>query len=650
MTKKQFSFRKAMSQKNKFFSIFSFFLLGIIIFSHLFFGLYHLGKEAYVDEKLWTYSKQKRIEKYWNNIKQRDWYHTRPSDKPGITLAFISAPSLFFVTPSNFKEPILNKKAFEQMLWTMRLPILFISTLSILLFYYIIKKTFNNEIALLSSIFIGLSPILLGISRIINPDALSWIFIPLALLAYLSYQKNTDRKTLYLTGFFLGLALLTKYIANILFPIFISLIFIKTLFEKYPQNKLRLYLKKSFSDLVKITLTALITFTIFYPGVWIKPSRILLGTIWSQAFASIWQYFVALLLFFFFDYYFNNFNITLWLSEKLNSLKSIILKFLPLIFITIIIITIYYTYFPTPTLSFESILYSPKTSLSKHRTNIWGAFITSFYVPLFSFGPIVFLGTLLTSFFSTSKIWSKSKKNTLKISKNTIYTVWSLMFFIFVFYGASLLSGVIPTLRYQIALYPLWLILASFGWYCLWKNSFNNFIFAIKTSKQPKKYSFYFLLFTFILFGILTLQNVKPFYFSYNSPLLPPNQLINPKDMGDGSYEIAQYLNSLPDAKNLNIWSDRRGVCSFFIGNNCNRSIKKQDFIKHGPDYDFFIVSKAREYKEIYYWKIYGGGTPDFPLRLDLIYKEKNPIFIIPPGHRQANYIKVVSGEKFKIK
>ena len=68
----------------------TFTVLTVIIATHLFFGLYRLGKAAYVDERLWTYSKEKRIEKYWKNIKEHDWKHTRPSDKPGITLAIIS--------------------------------------------------------------------------------------------------------------------------------------------------------------------------------------------------------------------------------------------------------------------------------------------------------------------------------------------------------------------------------------------------------------------------------------------------------------------------------------------------------------------------------------------------------------------------------
>lgn len=163
--------------------IFSTILLLIISLLYLSFGLYHLGKAAYVDERLWTYSKQKRIEKYWNNIKEHDWKNTRPSDKPGITLAIISYPSLKFVTPSNFIESRDNKADFMKMLFTMRLPLIILGALSLFLFYYFSSLIFNKKIGLLVTGFIGLSPILVGIGRLINPDALSWIIMPLTFIA-----------------------------------------------------------------------------------------------------------------------------------------------------------------------------------------------------------------------------------------------------------------------------------------------------------------------------------------------------------------------------------------------------------------------------------------------------------------------------------
>ena len=40
--------------------------------------------------------------------------------------------------------------------------------------------------------------------------------------------------------------------------------------------------------------------------------------------------------------------------------------------------------------------------------------------------------------------------------------------------------------------------------------------------------------------------------------------------MGDGNYEAAQFLNALPDAENLNVWSDKNGV---FVHTNYSREV-----------------------------------------------------------------------------
>jgi hypothetical protein len=635
--------KKTSSKKPVAITLLTALILIVVLTTRFFFGFYHLGKESYVDERLWTYGKEKRLEKYWNNIKEFDWGHTKPSDKPGITLAIISIPSLFFVTPSDFKEPITDKESFVQMFKIMRLPILIVSTLLILLFYFIIRKSFNQKIALLSAILIGLSPILLGISRIINPDALSWIFIPASFLSFLAYQQKPSRQLRNLTGILLGLSLLTKYIANILFPVFIALIFWKVLWDEKPSSELKKcskYLKQNFSDLLKITLLALLTFTILYPGVWVKPSRLLIGTLWSQAFLPVWKPFVGLIFFLVLDCYFNNCKLFALFTKKISFLKKIITFILPTTFLFIVLIVLYYTYTPQHSLPFEKILYSPKTMLLRGKATFGQSLLTAFYVPLFALNPLALLGVL---FALLVQILSSLKNKTLsKLSSKFTYNFWAILFFIFVFYSASLFSKVIPTLRYQIALLPLWFILATLGWYYFWQ---------LFSQKLPsfKNTIFYLLILIFLILQINTLRQIKPFYFSYNSSLLPQNHLINPKDMGDGSYEAAQYLNSLPNAKNLNIWSDRRGVCVFFVGEKCNRSIKRRDFLKHGPNYDFFAVSKARRQKMLFLWEVYGGRTDKFPLALEKIYDDPNPDFVVHPGQRQDNYVKIVSGEKYKI-
>jgi hypothetical protein len=48
--------------------------------------------------------------------------------------------------------------------------------------------------------------------------------------------------------------------------------------------------------------------------------------------------------------------------------------------------------------------------------------------------------------------------------------------------------------------------------------------------------------------------------------LLPQDFATDVKDMGAGSYEAAEYLNHLPEAKQTAIWTDKSGVCKFYVG------------------------------------------------------------------------------------
>ena len=96
-------------------------------------------------------------------------------------------------------------QALHSLYFDLRLPV-FLFTLAILpVFYWLIKRLLGKRIARSSIIFIGLSPVLLGISLMINADAVLWSLLPLTLLSFLVYQKENNRNFLYLSGFLLGI-------------------------------------------------------------------------------------------------------------------------------------------------------------------------------------------------------------------------------------------------------------------------------------------------------------------------------------------------------------------------------------------------------------------------------------------------------------
>jgi hypothetical protein len=360
--------------------------------------------------------------------------------------------------------------------------------------------------------------------------------------------------------------------------------------------------------------------------------RLLLGTIWSQPFEPVWKIFALFIIVVIIDYFFNKSLILLWIAFQLQKLKKFFIVLIPILFFIATILVIYYTYNISQPINFEQILLSPKTSLSLNwngNTTMPKAFIVSFYPLIFGISPIVFLGLFFTFFFLL-----KEKNKTNLIQKNA---TWHLLLFIIIFYTGSIFSTTIPTVRYQIILYPLIFITSAYGWHYLYSSICKN------------KKSFYFIIIVILICGIYSLFTIKPFYFSYNSPLLPKNHLISPKDMGDGNYEMAQYLNSLPNAKNLNIWSDKRGVCTFFVG-KCVNVIRKADFIKNGPHYDYFVISKGREKRTVDLSRGYSQMRPDYPVRLDLLYTANpQPVYELHPCNRDANYIRVIPKQNTKI-
>ncbi|EKE18613.1 MAG: hypothetical protein ACD_9C00286G0004, partial [uncultured bacterium] len=259
------------------------------------FGNYKLAQFSAVDEPLWTFD---RIPSFWKNISEKNWSNTNISDKPGITVAIISGIGLLDVNPYLYDEKNESSKNLniEKMNYALRFPLLLFTILMLPMFYFLIERLLGAKTALLATAMIGLSPILLGMSRIINPDALLWIFAPLSILSFLIYQKKQLSAYLYLAGIFLGLAILTKYVANILYVFFFGMIFLEYIFnfQRYENTTVRKYLKCSIINFLILVIISLATFYLLYPGTWLRPDRIFKGTIMSQAFISTWPIFAAI--------------------------------------------------------------------------------------------------------------------------------------------------------------------------------------------------------------------------------------------------------------------------------------------------------------------------------------------------------------------
>ncbi len=588
------------------------------------FGLPRLLPYSAVDEPYWTFE---RTPDFWQAIKTQKWKNTKVNDKPGITVAWLSGAGLLTIDPLEYKSLREEPKNPEQMEAmntinvAFRLPIYLVALLSLPLFYFLIRKAIGRSVALVATVAIGLSPILLGISLIVNPDSLLWIFLPLAILARLTYGRGGDWKYLILAGILTGLSLLTKYVANILFVFFLALPFLEYIFaSKKPE--IVSFLKRAFRDFAILVTIAVATFAALFPATWVKPRMILEGTVLSAAFKSTWPLFAGILALFALDALLFHGKITGSVLAFFSKYNRVFLAFLSGVFLAISAFVILNTRLGMKWFDFEAIVMSPKNSeetatFVKSIGNI-GA---DFYSLLFGLHPLL-LSFLFVTFLLA--IFGKIK------SAGKSITVASFAFFILLYYGGSEANYVIATVRYQIALYPLVLIVAAIGVVTLFE--------CLNVRKYSSRWhrSFAILLLVALLAGSLFI--VRPHYLVYASSLLPETHILNYKDMGDGSYEAAEYLNSLPDARNLRVWSDKGAVCAAFIG-DCSVSFNEKRFEANIPDY--LVLSTGRKRKTVSMWL-----SSNVSIRFKDAYESAPAEFVEILDGRPDNFVKVIDVKK----
>ena len=590
-------------------------IIVIVLLVNLTLGLARLGNYSSVDEPYWTYG---RITKFWNGIKAHNWKTTSVNDKPGITVAILSGAGLATIDPMPYKSLRGDVKTDAELRdintinFAFRLPIYLFCVLLLPFFYILLRKLFNQTTALIGFTLIGLSPIILGISLIINPDSLLWIFLPLSFLSYLVFQRTESKKYLYWSGFLLGLALLTKYVANILYIFFFFLPFLEyILVEKKPE--LRPYLKKSLRQYAILIGISMATYFILYPATWVNPKILLDGTFLSQAFRSTWPLFVGLALFIVADILFFKDRLTKWTLDFLSTYRHLLVQAISTIFLMGIIFTLLNTYTGMRLFDTAATLASPKgegASLLLYADKI----TADIYSLIFGISPIALLGLVAALLLVTKKKWLDSYEAKI---------VFFFSLFILFYYLASTVNSVVATVRYQIVLYPFAFIISAIG---------LSYILSLKkVSRHLPSLAGVALV---IVLSVWSLLSVRPFYFAYTSALLPEQYFVNLKDMGDGSYEAAEYLNNLPNPEKLTVWSDKGAVCAVFKG-KCiigftNKRIK-------GVTFDYVVVSSGRKSRTL---KLSGSANKIIDFKK--AYDTNETVFTITIGDRPNNFVKVI--------
>ncbi len=589
------------------------------------FGASHLSRFAAVDEPLWL---EGRIPKFWKNLGEGDLQKTNISDKPGITVTYATGPGLFFVDPKQYIDTrfVYSEKNpdadITDLYLAFRLPLLIVITLFLPCFYFLLSPLIGRRSALFSYAFIALSPILIGMSRIINPDSLLWLFVPLSFIAYLNFLEKRRFSFLFISALFLGLGLLTKYVANFLLVYFFAFIFFSYL---YSRRRAPIAFAEHFRrELAAFGLwlgTGLSVFYLLLPAVWQEPQELFTSTILSEAFEKVAPIFVLVILLILIDRRFFQSRAATATMAFFVQQKDRLERLFLAIFTLAVGITLLNGILGMPWLDFMEIVASPK-SISQTQGAI-GIFLANFFPLLFGV-PVITLGFLLIA-------TGNAARRTAIETPERILTL-SIILFILLYYLGSTVNEVVLINRYQIVLYPLASILAGLG-----ASACFDFLRGRYARFATLDERFLPSILIIILPLVITLL-ATPFPMSYTSPLLPDQYTIDIKDMGNGSYEAAEYLNSLPDARSMAIWTDKRGVCKFFLG-ECTDGF---DFDNIPTDeIDYIVISSGRESRTERMMANPYVLNDEGLIRFDTYYSRTDADFELLINGRPSHYVRV---------
>ena len=601
-------------------------LFVLVLTLYALFGSLHLTQFVTADEHYWLYE---RVPKYWNAWTDWELRKTFINDKPGVSLALVTGPALL-ILPDTDKHCVEQADRLydcrvedtNRLLLAFRLPILIVNGLILVYLFFLLTRLFGPWVALFASILTALSPILVGMTQIVNPDALLWSTSTAALFSYLVVLKSGQRRDVIMTILFTSLALLSKYTAFILFPIFAlaALIHFLAAPKETPAEELSRSLKTDVLRLIGVVAASIFFVLIFVPALILdrKYAAEYLATVPDKE--VLLFIFAPLAVLFLGD-------TLLFRSRLLLVCRSIIERITPFfrgiaLFGLLLIIAVIAARYLLPAWSIYAIPFDIKdlTDARYHSRvpNFFEAFFLEWNAVLFSLPPILLASLVLLALFGLRKRFLIDAP-----------TIILLVLFAFGFTLILIHSNILATARYAIMLFPVLATLGAFGLAEVarigeargkeWRPAIA--VFAITAS-------------------VLSLVAIHPFYANYANSFLPKKALVADA-WGYGGYEAAAYLNRLPNAAELTVWSDYYGVCEFFIG----KCLTAYTFDGTVVQPDYYVLTRrgeARYMSRFERWERLSGLTAHHYYRQTAI----PPVWSLEIDDRPGNYVKVFRVER----
>lgn len=511
-----------------------FIALGFVIF-----GSIGLGKFFTTDETAWFYT---WVRQYWEAMSSLNFSDIPNTTYPGALHSFLVGLVDIFLDISNY----LRYDKVETYLFWWRFPILLFNGIFLIIIYNLLRYFFDKIQSTTIIFLLAVTPVLLGMSRIVNSDSLLWSTSLISVLSFQIFTEKKDNKHLLIAAIFMGLALASKYNAVVIFIYQLLIIPLQFLFEKVDKKSL----KELFLKMILIWLIAIVVFTFLYPVAIVNP---------DQYWRRIFRHFISNPLFVFsililiLDIFLLKNRILTFIKDKLD-IKYYLIKILPILFLLSILSAFLLKEFNIEPSSWQASFEQWKMPFSKSLAENFYGFFYSVQIP-------ILLGITILAVVSLIR-----KKSDIDFTV-PLY----MIIFILIFILGSSIQGVKTGHRYIIIILPFSTILA---------------VWAYSTIKKYKNYIFIFA----VILSTVDIALLYPqSYFLYRNTNYFPEQTKYFWSLG--TYETAQELNKLDGAENLFVLCDRPGFSLFFKGKSeLITGMITGDYIKQ---FDYLYLSES---------------------------------------------------------
>jgi hypothetical protein len=434
------------------------------------------------DEHFWLPNLgEERVLDYWRELLAGDFEDTQINDKPGVTLAYLSGIAIPLTSHLYDEQKIrIDSKTVQyhpeitkMMHFAYRTPlILFIGFFSLYFFWIIGRITKSDRIAAISVMLTLLSPVLLGLSQIVNPDTAFWVFGSATLLTFIGYAQERKSLYAYLTTLFLGLSLASKYVSVIFFPFFLFILGASYLYfwKQYSEKEsLHTIILRDLRIYFFILAGGTTLFALMMPAAIVDPEVLWESTVGFPGMLPVFLATLVVSALLAADAIFFRSAGVIAILRILTPRKRLFEYVVYGILLLAVCFVLYNWMSRNSIIDLSHIPYYAKTKTSFTEDNPY------FVRYIMEFVPLVFALTPLTLFFLTF-FWMRAFFAETKHR----FLGFVLSVFFLIFYAAVVEQGLLVTVRYSIILFPFAIILATIGMLeLLEKKHFTKRTFAM---------------------------------------------------------------------------------------------------------------------------------------------------------------------------